>query len=601
MLSGELHYWRVARQHWERALRATADLGVDTIGTYVPWNVHETSEGRYDFSLLIDFLELVAAHNLKVFIRPGPYIYAEWRNLGVPDHAVAFHKLHREFKAKAGPWIEAVMGALRPYLGTLITMLQADNEIDPMLHVYGEDLGFSEWLRSRYSSVERLNGAWGCSLASFDDARPWFIPGSDSRQAQDSAQYWYDLATTYARWVVGEYRRHGCTVPIVLNTWPGVNAQNWRDLQEVADVFGIDPYPSNECRTDHRYVCERLRLLRAVSRQPLVTELGCGIWEGADREYTPDHYRLLAMTALMTGVRGWNWYMLVERDRWHGSVIDTEGFTRPVLGVVLKECATAFRALRGAPPPLVSCGVTWSWRHEQAAETLRIASGDVFASETRRPLTQRDTLLEALYEAGVEYDFVDADREIIGPPIVFHAGAVDNPEHLWRYVDRGGQLVLFQDLMEGCVEPAGTSHPYAKDLAVSIGFTTNRAVFSYDTVPGTPLIATQREGLHEAWASSHAALPVGRAYTVGHHQRRGAGSVTLLGCWPCREALTAMHRFLGIEIPALPRTPGIHAAVRGDYLVVVNPGEEIEAEIEIWGAIRRVALPRCSGVVLAKE
>ncbi len=596
MLGGELHYWRVPQGSWERALEAAKGIGVDTIGTYVPWNVHEVCEGRYDFGLLEDFLETVRTFGLTVFIRPGPYICAEWHNLGTPDHALPFHRLHPVFKAKAEAWIEAVMAVLRPHLKGLIILLQADNEIDPLLHVWGEDLSFSSWLRDRYGSIERLNAAWGSDLCSFEEALPWFIPDEASPHARDGARYRYDLATSYARWVVEAYRRHGCTVPIVLNTWPGVDAQNWRDLREVADLFGIDPYPSPECREDHRYLCERLRLLRAICPTPLLTEWGCGIWEGAGRVFPPDHYRLLAYTALLTGVRGWNWYMLVERDHWHGSPIAADGSVRTSLADVLCECAAAFRSLGDAPSPEVSCAVTWSWPHEQARETRRIAHGQVFGRD--EPSTcARVALRGALHELGIEYDLVEVDRPVEGPPIVFHAGGLTDPRHLWDYVDRGGHLVLFQDLLRGCARPAGTSHPYARNLETSLGFSTQRAVFSYRTTPGTPITAVQRPVHGPPWMVRHEALAIGRSYTIGYHQRRGGGTVTVLGCWPSREAILALHRFLGVEIPALPKTPGILASLRGTSFIAVNPGEATEATIEARGRLHRLHLPRCGGAV----
>ena len=48
---------------------------------YVPWNIHETSPGVYDFSGQQDlesFLGLAQTIGLFVLLRPGPYICAEW-------------------------------------------------------------------------------------------------------------------------------------------------------------------------------------------------------------------------------------------------------------------------------------------------------------------------------------------------------------------------------------------------------------------------------------------------------------------------------------------------------------------------------------------
>jgi beta-galactosidase len=173
LIGGEVHYGRVQPRYWPAILDSAKSLGVEVIGTYVMWELHEQREGVYDFSQLHAFLAEVEQRGMKVLARPGPFFYAEWRNLGIPDHAVPFHKGHPEFRRKAAAWIAAAMHELRPYLGKLIIVVQADNEIDPMPHFYGEDQGFADWLRRKYERIEALNEAWGSKYVSFDEPIPW--------------------------------------------------------------------------------------------------------------------------------------------------------------------------------------------------------------------------------------------------------------------------------------------------------------------------------------------------------------------------------------------------------------------------------------------
>jgi beta-galactosidase len=369
MVGGEVHYGRVQPRYWGAILDAVKSLGARVLACYVMWDYHELREGQYDFSQLHAFLKEVAARGLKVLARPGPFCYAEWRNLGIPDHAVPYHKYHSEFRRKAVQWIAAVLAELRPYFGRLIIAVQADNEIDAMPHFYGEDQGFAEWLKQRYGSIDRLNAAWAAKYADFSEPIPTLTPFVEDQRLRDGCQYRYDLATRYARWVIAEYRRNGCDLPILLNTWPGVDAQHWHDLADLADFYGIDPYPTNECRSDFRYFRERLRLLRAVTPNLYLAEFGSGIWHGMpDRQYTPDHYRLTALTALASGVKGWNWYMLADRDNWHGAPINERGVVRPELGDAFRDAVGWFEQLRHAPPPEVSCTLTWSWHYHQVAQ-----------------------------------------------------------------------------------------------------------------------------------------------------------------------------------------------------------------------------------------
>ena len=583
LLSGEVHYWRLAREHWSGVLDAARSLGVECLGTYVPWEHHERADGSFDFAELIEFVELVRSRGFTLFARPGPYIYAEWRNLGVPDHAVPFAKHEPQFRERARRWIEAVLAALRPYLGDPIVLVQADNEIDPMPHLYGEDQGFARWLERRYSTVGALNAAWGTTYGSFADAMPSLARLTDDARYRDGQQYRYDLATDYARWVVGEFRRHVGAFPLALNTWPFVNAQHWRDLADLADVFGIDPYPENECARSFRELREQFRLLRAVTRRPFVAELGSGVWHGATCDFSPEHYRLTAYTALAAGVRGWNWYMLANRDHWSGGPIDERGGLDEWLAPAFRDAACAFEALRDAPPPSVSCAVTWSWAYHQTA-----------TSERRRV---DDPLFEVLHELGIEHDYFDIDREPLRPTpqLVLVAGEIDDPARLWEHIERGGTAVFFQRLVEGCARPDGTSHHAPEALEVSLGFTTERPVFAYREVPGEPIYAVQRAWSADPNLARHVALAVGRRYLTGYVAKRGRGRVVVLGCAPSREAVLAVHRAFGFEIPALPETPGVHASRRGDTLVVLNPGPAIRARIRVGERVVERDLPRCSG------
>lgn len=656
LIGGEIHYGRVQQRYWPQILESARTLGAEVIGAYVMWDFHEIGEGRYDFALLHEFLAEVDRRGFRVLARPGPYFYAEWRNLGIPDHAVPFGKAHPTFRAKAAAWIAAVMHELRPYLGRLIIAVQADNEIDPMPHFYGEDQGFADWLRRRYADVSRLNAAWNTSYESFAEPVPWLAAqlatagGRGDARVDDSCQYRYDLATDYARWVIAQYRAAGCDVPILLNTWPGVDAQHWRDLAELADFYGIDPYPTNECATDFRYFRERLRLLRSVTSYPYIAEFGAGVWHGMpNRGYSPEHYRLAALAALASGVRGWNWYMLVNRDNWQGSPINERGVIRPELGPAFVEAVRDFHTLRDAPRPEVSFGVAWSWRYHQLAQ---IAKRDV-----------DDPLPAVLHDVGVEYDWIDVDRDFraILPPAEYAAsagpagdiwpdlllycgdsarggplsagGPVDRsstaaslPARLLRYVESGGRLILFQRLIAGCATPDGTSHAGAENLEISlpllpglastaspgggpITFVTHNPIFAYRRIPvppverspaaaRTPIFARQLPWRVDDDQRRLMELAVGRAYMCGYHERCGAGSITVLGCAPSRDALLALHAWLGRDIPALPLTAGVHATKRGDRLIVLNRESAKTARIRLEGREISVDLSRCGGAIV---
>lgn len=87
IISGDMHFQRVPRAYWTDRLRKAHAMGLNTITTYVFWNLLEPSPGRFDFSGNNDvaaFVKAAQAEGLNVILRPGPYICGEWDAGGFP-------------------------------------------------------------------------------------------------------------------------------------------------------------------------------------------------------------------------------------------------------------------------------------------------------------------------------------------------------------------------------------------------------------------------------------------------------------------------------------------------------------------------------------
>lgn len=92
VLSGEIHYARVPRAYWRDRIRMARAMGLNTIATYVFWNVHEPRPGVYDFSGQYDlaaFIKTVQQEHMYVLLRAGPYSCAEWEFGGFPAWLLA--------------------------------------------------------------------------------------------------------------------------------------------------------------------------------------------------------------------------------------------------------------------------------------------------------------------------------------------------------------------------------------------------------------------------------------------------------------------------------------------------------------------------------
>jgi glycosyl hydrolase family 35 len=610
LVGGEIHYWRHDPGQWPVLLDAAVELQLTFVSTYLCWQFHEIEEGVHDFSDRLEprrhverFLALAHQRGLRVFARPGPYIYAEWRNQGVPDHVACLPKNHPDYRRKARIWIRNTAAVLRPHLATRggpVILVQADNESDPAIHVHGEALGlgstsgpFQAWLRERYGGdVQTLNATWDTNLVDFQEARATLVDGVPGRRQAflDACDYRYHLAEDHAAFALEALREEGIDVPLVLNTWPGHDAQDWWAFAHRADLHGIDPYPANLYRGNPgelRYHRERFRYQRALGRLPFIAEFGAGVWKGHERVtgvFEPAHYRLVALTALAENTAGWNWYMLVNRDRWVMAPVQPSGLVRPDLGPVFQAMARVHRLLDPACRMLAtSFAAVWSSRHAQVAE---IGGG-----------RNQDEVLVALDRFGAAFDFLDVARDrTTTPRVLFYTGpwwlSRKGQEGLLAYLERGGTLVfhrtwplLDEDLtplnLLDLPTPDGSGHPAEQAVAVEIDghrVTTPGPTLRFRNPPGEPILA--REVTADVPAADQLAYGmVGQTpIPIGFRLERNPGRVLVLGCAPSAPLLESILTSLNATPPCRPLTPGLFASLlhgpNFPALVVVNPGDE---------------------------
>ncbi|NPV65963.1 MAG: hypothetical protein HPY64_02320 [Anaerolineae bacterium] len=627
LLSGEVHYWRMNPRLWPEVLRRVREMGLEGVASYVCWEHHEIAPGRFDFRGetaperdLTGFLEMVAAEGLWLLLRPGPYIYSEWRNGGLPDRAARYHRLHPEYRAAASDYMAAATEAILPYLATRggpVILFQAENEPDPWPHIYEGQLGlgqtpglFQDYLRERYGGdLAALNTAWEADLQRFEQARAVLQPVIPGRgylnRYLDFCRFRMWCTAEAVRWTVEGYRTLGVDVPILVNTYTNFGIQNWRELEELADIAGPDLYPADGFRLrpeELRQFLHVLRYTRSYSALPYIPEFEAGIWHGGldyTGSITPGHYLLAACAALLGGAAGWNWYMLANRDNWLLSPINELGRPRPELFEVFQRIVALFRAID--PPALEKLCAT-AVTVDPLHQTARRQAGD------GRLIDGSDRLLDALLAADIDYDCCDVETGQVTRSLLLYAGgdwlSAAAQERLLAYVEGGGTLVFFQDLpvRDETLSPLnrlGLRLPerilgagYPQRLAVHLGdgepvTLSSPAFFAYGDVPGEPIVAERIPDAPPAGdeLALHINLLVGTSYIVGYRQRRGAGSIICLGLAPGPELLVALHRWLDVPLYSRARTPGVVTALfqAGETRVVIalNLSDE-DRDAAVW-------------------
>ena len=87
IISGAMHYFRIHPDQWTDRLRKARLMGLNTVETYLPWNLHEPEPGTLVLDGFLDlprYLRLARDEGLHVLLRPGPFICAEWDGGGLP-------------------------------------------------------------------------------------------------------------------------------------------------------------------------------------------------------------------------------------------------------------------------------------------------------------------------------------------------------------------------------------------------------------------------------------------------------------------------------------------------------------------------------------
>lgn len=606
LLSGEIHYWRLDPKNWRSIIKRVTQMGLDVVATYVCWEFHETSPGVYDFlgnsdprRDLKNFLSILQDEGLWVILRPGPYIYSEWKNNGVPNSAAKYHRLHPEFQELALPYMKAVTEFALPYLATKggpIILWQVDNEIDPWPQWYSEGLGignspglFQDFLEFQYEKIENLNSAWDTVYKNFEEAKPVsaFIPNDRNliNRYLDFIRFQHDYVVKVAKWTADKYRELGVNVPLYFNAYTGVSVQPWYELEKVGDLAGFDIYPTVEFSrysNEQRTLFEAVNYARTFSKLPYIAEFESGVWHDRLKDVgvlPPNHYRLICYSALQSGIAGWNWYMLTDRDNWYQTPINQFGFTRPDLYETFSEIVSVYREIN--PPGLTKL-------------TEIALTYDPLQRASVRP---GQNLLQAFYEADVDYEFFDIEHGKTSKPFVFYAGgnwlSRNGQQRLLKYVQQGGHLFFIGEFpyMDDHMEPCnllGFDRNFGVlkgvpqlGLELSNGTKINTPwIHTYQNIEGEPIIARRitPSGLTMEENSFQWELQNKNEYMIGYTRRIGEGKLTFIGLESSNDIIKAILDINDISIASRALDAQIKTTIFKDddgyVLIATNTGTE---------------------------
>lgn len=361
LLCGEIHYFRMEKQYWEKALDALVEAGCNAVAYYVPWFVHEYEPGKFDFdgrvhpsNDLHEWIRLTMKKGLMGFLRPGPYIYAETTDLGIPqwftekypDAQVkryengtyvnsstvncAAHN-NPDFLREVSVWYEHVCGVIRQYLAPKgnVVMVQLCNEIpcddnddhNPVnLGIGREDGLYPSYLKHKYGTVENLNARYGISADSLIKVEPYMLMEADAEKAQaERLEYYYTwYYPQYFQSLHDMMLKNGVDTCFVHNAYnPRAVSLHYHNRKQNPWLqIGVDCYYSLNGRpTVHEgiYYCEYgAEYIRSfLHNVPWVMEQECGYWNDYPQVYGPELY-IWNVYTMAAGYRGINMFLFAS-------------------------------------------------------------------------------------------------------------------------------------------------------------------------------------------------------------------------------------------------------------------------------------------------
>jgi beta-galactosidase len=233
-----MHYFRVVPEYWRDRMLKLKAMGLNTLETYVCWNLHEPRPGRFDFAGGLDvarYIELAAELDLMVIVRPGPYICSEWDLGGLPawllkDPAMRLRCAHPPYLKAVDRFFDALLERLAPLQasrGGPIVAMQVENE-------YGSFGNDKVYLRHLADGLRR-RGFDGLLFTS-DGDEEWMLEGGTLPDVFKTVNFGVKPEQAFAA-----LRRHQPEGPLLCaEFWNGSPPQHWgeawrrRDAEEVA-------------------------------------------------------------------------------------------------------------------------------------------------------------------------------------------------------------------------------------------------------------------------------------------------------------------------------------------------------------------------------
>jgi beta-galactosidase len=396
-LSVELSYFRVSKRHWSICFERIKRAGIRILSTYVPWNLHETAQGQFDFGGHLDarrdlivFLELAREFGFKVILKPGPWIGSEWANGGYPDYLASMPDLlardpngnyvpskntggvkggyvptylHPAFLSHLKRYYVALAEVVKHYIYPRgpVFLVEIDSRPSFGGHMGPFDLDYNqyvvsslypEFLQQKFEEPKKAAEAYAERAKQFADLRPpaAFHPATPKQLAKV-----FDWMR-FKEWMMGRYVSTLREI-LVNSEMPALyyfthfSKEGSMPLAEFPWPEDLSFFSGYYLDGSFDYYTAKHDLKAFVGTKPfaylstLATGLPAALPEEAAKylPYDARNVKFSLCLALASGIKGFNLGSFVERDHWYGSPLTKDGTVTAGYEVIRKFAAASER------------------------------------------------------------------------------------------------------------------------------------------------------------------------------------------------------------------------------------------------------------------
>ncbi len=613
------------KSEWEEQAKLMKKGGFNTVrmGEFA-WKIFEKEEGKFDFSLLDEAIDVLAKEDIKVILGTPTAAPPKWL---VNKYDVLQHDRYGrtkkwgsrreccankpDYQEKSRIIVEKMAEHYKE--NENVIAWQIDNEFGchASTRCYCESCrrAFAGWLQKKYQSIEKLNKDWGNVFWSldYDSFEDMILPGYNSCEGELHPNFAHNpsLDLEYRRfasdsWV--EYQKEQIRIirkytekPVTHNLMGHFSDINYYDLAKDLDFVSWDNYPDNQWgASEYPYVSMAHEIMRGCKNQNFIVmeqEAGpCG-WDIMGSTPRPGQLRLWVYQAIAHGAEGIVFFrfrtaLFGMEQYWHG-VLDHDGVPRRRF-YELVQTGSELQKMENYIVDKKPCYEAMIYRNFD----------DIWSHEIKRHVAGFDyrDLLYAYYKANAAYNIntaVSNDHFEEYKVVYMPACNVVTEKEIEKakvYVEKGGTLVL--TFRSGTRNKYNNMYPLPmpglfKELA-------GIEVEEFDALRKTVSIAGKVKGEAKLWCDviKTETAEVISCYDSEYYKGKaaitvntyGKGKVYYVGCDLNEEAMKTLVKLISdnAAIKTFELPEGVEMVKREDSIFLLNH-KETETEIPLKG------------------